>query len=128
MELKGVASWLSDHPPTEEQREYLTSRDYLIQWTPSPKNGRWQNAEHAYNVMLSQGKPDVIVLVLPSWMGGRFIELAGNIPVYQAVMRQNCGEWEWLGSWERLTGTSFVRHTEEIPVAKKKRGNNTRYG
>ena len=111
-------AWISDHPPTLEQKKYLEDRDYYIVQLHSPWPNRWKNAQAVYNAMMRKCSPSVIVMVLPSsTMGGEFISLCRNIPVYQAVMRRGTDFWEWTGTWERLEGTKYKKHTEEIPLA-----------
>lgn len=120
MALK-TAIWLSDHKPTQEQREYLNQRGYEVQHLASPPVRRWNSAHEAYAAMKRKfGTPDIIIMILPSdVMGGMFLKLVGNIPVYQPemVMDKKTNQWKWLGTWVKLNGTRYLKSKEPIPLA-----------
>jgi hypothetical protein len=119
--INNQAVWLSDHEPTEEQRNYLESRGYTITQIKSPWYGRWKSARSIYNAMMMHCTPSIIIMVLPSaTLGGEFVELCKDIPVYRALMDRVGEEWIWTGKWSRIYGTRYRMVEEEIPAAFEK--------
>jgi hypothetical protein len=113
-----TVAWISDHPPTIEQTEYMTERGYRVIQIRSPKPNRWKSAKEIWNQVCRLCSPTLIVMVLPSkGLGSSFLELCGNIPVYQAVMIKQGEQWVWCGKWERIEGTHYLKHVEDIPNA-----------
>lgn len=115
---KKQCAWISDHVPTFEQKQYLEDRGYVIVQIHSPWPGRWDSAKAIHKAMMRKCSPSIIIMVLPSsTLGGQFISLCQNIPVYQAIMVKNGSGWDWVGEWEKIDGTKYRKHVENIPEA-----------
>lgn len=113
---KEVACWISDHPPTPEQIEYLDNLGYSVLQLRSPHKRRWNSAEELYAAMRKRCSPSIIIMVLPSMgLGSSLLEKVGNIPVYQADMEFIKGKWEWKGTWSKINGTRYLKSREDIP-------------
>lgn len=117
---KRIAAWLSDHLPSLEQRDYFENRGYKIVQVRSPMPERWKNANQIYSKMMDRcgRKPDIIIMVLPSQgLGGSFMNLVQNIPIYQLEMKNEGGFWNWTGKTVRILGTHYIKTVEDVPYA-----------
>lgn len=107
---KKLLAWMSDHRPSKAQIANLDESGFEVLHIPSPQPNRWGSVQQAFTTMMRKcnGLPDAIVMILPSaTMGGMFLKMAKDIPVYRPDVRKEDGRIVWTGKWLKITGTAY---------------------
>lgn len=110
------AVWASRHTPYPDMIEDLAKRGYDLQELPNLKacNYTFYSGRHAWELLCSEGIPDLVVGVLPLHLLDDLVyyaELSG-VPVVRPVMysRRRSKEeskYAWTGRWYRIVSVQM---------------------
>jgi hypothetical protein len=105
---KPVCAWVSQHPPTTEQREALGGYEIC------EINLWFRGGEHVWQVVTERCPQVALILaVIPYnqyfYLVRAIAKARRDVPVIRAVMEYNGQEeYHWTGRWQRVYGIQLL--------------------